>query len=637
MASILDRINSPADLKGLSDEELKVLAKEIRRFLVSHVSKTGGHLSSNLGVVELTLALQQVFDTPRDKIIFDVGHQSYVNKILTGRKDRFDTLRKKDGLSGFPKMEESEYDAFDTGHATTSISAAYGYAKARDLRHEDYNVVCVIGDGSITGGMAYEAMNNAGKDKTPLIVVLNDNEMSINHNVGSMAHHLSRLRTRKSYLAGKETLKKAAARYPVIRPLYKVLDIAKKRLKYLLVPGIIFEELGFTYLGPVDGHDIKALKEVLEQAKKLKEPVLIHVITRKGKGYRPAQEHPTRFHGVGPFDPNTVELISPSGAGLSFWASHLAETLKEMAVKDPTIVAITAAMKKGTYLDRIAPDCRVFDVGIAEEHAVTFAAGMAAGGMKPFVVIYSSFLQRAYDQILHDVCLPKLPVVFAVDHAGVVGEDGETHQGMFDLAFLGHMPNMTIMAPSCLEEMDSMMQYALELKSPCAIRYPKGEGISLPKMSSYPLEKGRSVMIRQGGKTGGPAVCLLAVGAMVQPALDAADELEREGRSLSVVNVRFVSPMDRDMLTRVFTEYDLVVTIEDGVKTGGYGMRAAAFAMENGLPADIAVMALPDAFIPQDTRCHTLQEFGLDARGIVKKVKAYTDRRIQEGGGAHEK
>lgn len=627
MGSILDRINSPADLKGLSDKELKALAKEIRRFLVDHVSKTGGHLSSNLGVVELTLALQQVFDTPRDKIIFDVGHQSYVNKILTGRKDRFDTLRKEGGLSGFPKMEESEYDAFDTGHATTSISAAYGYAKARDLRHEDYHVVCVIGDGSITGGMAYEAMNNAGKDKTPLIVVLNDNEMSINHNVGSMAHHLSRLRTRQSYLAGKATLKKAAEKYPIVRPLYKILDIAKKRLKYLLVPGIIFEELGFTYLGPVDGHDIKALKEVLNQAKKLKEPVLIHVITRKGKGYRPAEEHPTRFHGVGPFNKKTGELIQPCGQSCDGWAEHLASTLKEMAVKDPNIVAITAAMKKGTSLDKIAPDCRVFDVGIAEEHAVTFAAGMAAGGMKPFVVIYSSFLQRAYDQILHDVCLPKLPVVLAVDHAGIVGEDGETHQGMFDLAFLGHMPNMTVMAPSCLEEMDSMMHFAVELAAPCAIRYPKGEGIRLPEMASYPLQKGRSVMVRQGKRTDGPSVCLLAVGVMVKPALEAAETLEKQGRSLSVVNLRFVSPMDRDMLRRVFSDYDLVVTIEDGVKTGGYGSRAAAFAKENDLPASIAIMALPDAFIPQDTRCHTLKTLGLDAEGIVRKVNEFTDRR----------
>ena len=459
MGNILDHISGPADLKQLSLTESKQLAAEIREFLLHHISKTGGHLSSNLGVVELTIALHQVFDTPTDQIVWDVGHQAYVHKILTGRRDRFDTLRQKDGLSGFPKMEESPYDAFNTGHATTSISAAYGIAKARDVLGKTYEVVAVIGDGSMTGGMAYEAMNNAGKDKTKLIIILNDNEMSISRNVGSMSSHLNRLRTRRSYLLGKRGIRRAAEKFPVLRPAYAAVNFVKNKAKYLFVKGILFEELGFTYLGPVDGHDIHDLTQVLQQAKAVNGPVVVHVKTVKGKGYTPAERNAARYHGVSAFEVETGDALCENQES---WSDVLGEELTWMARRDPRVVAVTAAMPQGTGLDKLAKHMpqRLYDVGIAEEHAVTFAAGMAKAGLRPVVAIYSSFLQRSYDQILHDVCLPRLPVILAIDRSGVVGEEGETHQGIFDIAYLSHMPGLTIMAPSGKGELRHMLQFA---------------------------------------------------------------------------------------------------------------------------------------------------------------------------------
>lgn len=593
-------------------EQSGQLAQEIRDFLLEHVSKTGGHLSSNLGVVELTIALHQVFDTPKDQIVWDVGHQAYVHKILTGRKERFDTLRQKGGLSGFPKIEESAYDAFNTGHATTSISAAYGIAKARDVLGEDYEVVAVIGDGSMTGGMAYEAMNNAGKDKTRLIVVVNDNEMSISRNVGSMSMHLNRLRTRKSYLRGKLRVKRIVEKFPVLRPAYAAADFIKNKAKYLFVKGILFEELGFTYLGPVDGHDLHDLREVLMQAKSLREPVVVHVKTTKGKGYAPAERNASRYHGIGAFDVKTGEVL---GENRETWSDVFGETLTRIGRKDPSAVVITAAMPSGTGVDRFGKHLpqRIYDVGIAEEHAVTFAAGMAKGGLRPFVAIYSSFLQRAYDQILHDVCLPQLPVVFAIDRSGVVGEDGETHQGIFDLAYLSHIPGMTVMAPSGKEELEEMLMFAYCLRKPVAIRYPKGSVPSDPEAWESPMEYGKSRLVQQGSGT-----AILSVGACLTEAKKAARQMEKEGQKPTLVDVRFVSPMDEDMLRQVFEQHQQIITIEDHVYTGGYGMRAAAMAQRMEASCRVQCLSLPDEFLAQDSRDHILKEYGVSAEGILQ-------------------
>lgn len=612
MEPILDQVRGPEDIRGLDLKQSEQLAQEIRDFLLEHVSKTGGHLSSNLGVVELTIALHQVFNTPRDQIIWDVGHQAYVHKILTGRRDRFDTLRQKGGLSGFPKMEESPYDAFNTGHATTSISAAYGMAKARDALGDDYDVIAVIGDGSLTGGMAYEAMNNAGKDKTRLIVVVNDNEMSISRNVGSMSLHLSRMRTRKGYLRGKMRVKKIVEKFPVLRPAYRAADFLKNKIKYLFVKGILFEELGFTYLGPVDGHDLQDLTEVLRQARSLNEPVVVHVKTTKGKGYEPAERNASRYHGVGAFDVETGDALSENG---ETWSDVFGETLTQIGRRDPAAVVITAAMPTGTGVDRFGQHLpqRIYDVGIAEEHAVTFAAGMAKGGLKPFVAIYSSFLQRAYDQILHDVCLPQLPVVFAIDRAGVVGEDGETHQGIFDIAYLSHMPGMTVMAPSCKEELEEMLRFAYRYGKPAAIRYPKGSVPSDPSAWDEPVVYGKSRIVQRGEK-----VAIVSVGSCLEEARKAAAQMEEAGLRPTVVDARFIKPMDTGLLLQLLQEHEQLITIEDHVYTGGYGMQAAAFAEQSGAGCRVCCISLPDRFIAQDSRAHILKEYGISAEGIIK-------------------
>jgi len=627
--TLLNSIHSPNDLKSLTVAESRELAKEIRRFLVRHVSETGGHLSANLGVVELTIALHQCFNAPEDKIVFDVGHQAYVHKILTGRMDRFGTLRQRDGLSGFPKSAESEYDVFDTGHASTSISAAYGLAKARDLKGEKHEVIAVIGDGSMTGGMAYEAMNNAGRDKTKFIVVLNDNGMSIGHNVGSLANHLGWLRTRSGYLNSKKKVKQAVARHPMLKPVYEASRIVKNRVKYLMVKGILFEELGFTYLGPVNGHDFRAMREAFEQAKHLNEPVLVHVLTEKGKGYKPAEERPTEFHGIGPFD---IKTGLPKCEPKETYANVFGSVMSRMEAEDPNVVLITAAMKTGTGLDYCTIDAsRSFDVGIAEEHAVTFAAGLAKGGMKPYVAIYSSFLQRAYDQILHDVALQGLPVTFAIDHSGIVGEDGETHQGIFDFAYLGHIPGMVIMAPSSKEELEKMLELTKTLGKPSAIRYPKGAAVSRPECREEVVPgKGTIVKTWEGG---GKRAALLSVGTCLEEALKAAEKLAAEDFSVTVADARFVKPMDEALLRQLLREHDLVVTLEDHVRTGGFGMMAAARILEwengnaqcetaeRGKTAGFMTISLPDAFLPQDERKHMLAACGLDADSIASAVR----------------
>lgn len=637
---ILDTIHSPNDLRKLHLSEMKELASEIREFLVKNVSVTGGHLASNLGVVELTLALHRVFHAPEDKIIWDVGHQSYVHKIITGRRDQFPTLRQEGGLSGFPKMQESPYDAFDTGHATTSISAAYGMAKARDLQGQHYEVVAVIGDGSLTGGMAYEAMNNAGKNKTRLIVVLNDNNMAINKNIGALAAHLNRLRTRKSYLESKSLVRAGVAKYPALKPVYNVADHLKNNIKYILVKGILFEELGFTYLGPVDGHDMKALVEVFHQARNVEKPVLVHVITVKGKGYGPAQMDPCKFHGVKGFNEVSGDVVCEKG---STYADVAGTTLSRMESTDDRIVAITAAMAGGVGLDHFQDKTHLFDVGIAEEHAVTFAAGLAAGGMRPFVCVYSTFLQRAYDQIVHDMCLPSLPVVLMVDHAGIVGEDGETHQGIFDIAFLSSIPNLTFLAPSCSEELVQMMEYVLSRKAPSAIRYPKGCAWSLTK-ESFPdlpvilpgevrLEQGKSQTVVAGSwaqqasgradsvSLGKLPIVIISTGTRLRASLTACQQLWKEECQATVINARFLSPIDTNLLDRFLAHPCHVITVEEGVRSGGFGTQTAAYLAEHSFAGTITILSLPDKFIEQGTRSHLLEKYGLDSRGILKACR----------------
>ncbi len=612
MNTILERVHGPEDIRRLGTKESKQLANEIREFLLEHVSKTGGHLSSNLGVVELTIALHQVFHAPEDQIIWDVGHQAYVHKIITGRKEQFDTLRQKDGLSGFPKIEESSYDAFNTGHATTSISAAYGMAKARDVLGQDHEVIAVIGDGSFTGGMAYEAMNNAGKDRTKLIVILNDNEMSISHNVGSVPLHLSKLRTRKSYVKSKRLIKKLVGKFPALSPLYRLADTVKDKTKYLFIKGILFEELGFTYLGPVDGHDLHDLTEVLKQAKSLDRPVVVHVKTTKGKGYEIAERNASRYHGIGAFDPETGGTLVKNQ---ETWSDVFGKTLTWIGQRDPAVVAISAAMVPGTGLNQFAQYLpkRLYDVGIAEEHAVTFAAGMAKGGLKPCVAIYSTFLQRAYDQIIHDVCLPQLPVVFAIDRSGVVGEDGETHQGVFDIAFLSHIPGMTVMAPSCKEELNEMMHFAFRLGKPCAIRYPKGKVPEDPLAPGAPLEYGKSRLVQQGEET-----VIVAVGACVEEAMEAAKVMELLGCKPTVVDARFVAPLDERLLKQLMNTHSYMITVEDHVYTGGFGMQVAALAKQQGAGCRVRCVCLPDEFIAQDSRSNILKRYGVSAEGIVQ-------------------
>lgn len=616
---LLDKINSPADLKKLKIKELDVLAGEVRELMIKVIAKRGGHLASSLGVVELTLALHYVFDTPDDKIIWDVGHQCYAHKILTGRKAQFENIRCYKGISGFPKRRESVYDVFSVGHSSTSLSAALGIALARDLRGEKFSVINVIGDGAMTGGMAFEALNYAGEVKTNLMVILNDNEMSIDPNVGGMNSYLAKLRTDPKYFRLKEDLEQVLERIPAIGPtVLRSAERLKGSLKYLLVPGMLFEELGFTYLGPIDGHSIAKMTELLREAKGVKGPLLIHVVTKKGRGYQHAEKEPQLFHGVGPFDSDTGKRLPPNDKNPTFSAVFGA-TMEKLAQDDRAIVAITAAMAAGTGLEGFAGKWpgRFFDVGIAEQHAVTMAAGLAVEGYKPVVAIYSTFLQRAYDQILHDVCLQKLPVVFCIDRAGIVGEDGETHNGLYDFAYLRHLPGMVLLAPRNGQELAAALKTALTLRCPVAIRYPRGrtEYAAADEPGTLPLGKGE--LLAEGDD-----LLILAAGPMAQAALQAHQMLLGEGISSCVINPRFVKPLDRELICLWAQKCRKVLTVEDHVLCSGFGSAVLEMLAENGELKNIQLKCLgfPDPFTGQGTRNQILKLQGLSGEGIAREA-----------------
>lgn len=618
----LDKINSPADVKKLSVPQLEQLAKEIRQLLISVISHTGGHLAPNLGVVELTLALHKVFNTPEDKIIFDVGHQAYIHKIITGRREQFPTLRQYGGLSGFPKRSESEHDAFGTGHSSTSISAALGMACARDLQGEDYNVVAVIGDGSMTGGMAFEALNNAGMLHKNMIVVLNDNEMSISKNVGAMSEYLYQLRTGETYNKIKNDIEGWLKNMEFGSDVLKAIRRLKGSVKYLMVPTSIFEELGFTYLGPVDGHDLDGLLDVLQAAKKIDGPVMVHVLTKKGKGYKPAEESPNKFHGTGPFDIATGKKITNPNAPVSY-TEVFGKTLSKLADIDDKIVGITAAMPDGTGLNIFAEAHKdhFFDVGIAEQHAVTAAAGMAAAGMKPVAAIYSTFMQRAYDSIMHDICMQKLHVTLCLDRAGLVGDDGYTHHGVFDYAYLRSIPNMTIMAPKDENELQHMLKTALDFDGPVSVRYPRGSGVGVALDTQWQdLPIGKAEVLRTGKD-----VCFWAIGSMVQTALDAAELLEAQGISAGVVNMRFAKPLDVELLREHAQSYGKIITLEEGVLAGGVGSAILEELNENKLleQFDVRCFGIPDEFVMHGDKKLLLRDLGLDTPTIAAKAAAF--------------
>ena len=619
---LLDTINSPADVKKLDIEQLKQLAQEIRQLLINVISHTGGHLAPNLGVVELTLALHKVFSTPRDKLVFDVGHQSYIHKIITGRREQFPTLRQYGGLSGFPKRSESEHDAFGTGHSSTSISAALGMACARDLQGEDYNVVAIIGDGSMTGGMAFEALNNAGTLHKKMVVVLNDNEMSISKNVGAMSEYLYQLRTGETYNKIKNDIEDWLKNKEFGTDVLKAIRRLKGSVKYLMVPTSIFEELGFTYLGPVDGHDLHSLLEVLQAAKKIDGPVMVHVLTKKGKGYKPAEDKPNKFHGTGPFDITTGQKITKPGAPVTY-TEVFGKTLTELADSDKKIVGITAAMPDGTGLNIFAQahKDRFFDVGIAEQHAVTAAAGMAAAGMKPVTAIYSTFMQRAYDSVLHDICMQKLHVTMCLDRAGLVGDDGYTHHGVFDYAYLRSIPNMTIMAPKDENELRHMLKTALAFDGPVSVRYPRGSGVGVAMSEAmHALPIGKAEVLREGAD-----VCLWAIGSMVQPALEAAQLLQAQGMAAGVVNMRFAKPLDEALLLEHAQRYHKIVTLEEGVLAGGVGSAVLEALDDHELlgKCDVLRLGIPDEFVMHGDKKLLLRDLGLDLPAIVQKTAAF--------------
>ena len=618
---VLEKINKPNDIKKLTNAELPILAGEIRDFLIHKISENGGHLASNLGVVELTMALHLAFHLPEDKIIWDVGHQSYTHKLLTGRKMGFDDLRKFGGMSGFPKRKESKCDSFDTGHSSTSISAGLGYAEARELTGQDYHVISVIGDGALTGGMAYEALNNASRMKSNFIIVLNDNNMSISENVGGLSRHLGNLRTTDAYKDLKMGVTNSLSKIPVYgERMVSQIRRTKSGIKQLFIPGMLFEDMGITYLGPVDGHDISAMLQVFKEAVKVDGAVLVHVITRKGKGYLPAERHPARFHGAEPFQ---IETGLPVHHRVNANYSDIFSTvMRKLGDRDEKVVAITAAMGEGTGLKRfhnMFPE-RFFDVGIAEEHAVTFAAGLAAAGLKPIFAVYSSFLQRAYDQILHDVCIQDLPVVFAVDRAGLVGSDGETHQGIFDLSYLSSIPNMTIMAPKNKWELSDMVKFAVNYGHPVAIRYPRGEAYDGLKEFRLEVTSGKSEVIYKESR-----IALLAVGSMVKTAVEVREILKAMGYECSLVNVRFVKPLDTEIIEELFQNHELLVTMEENVISGGFGEHVVRYVNES-LPCDVKRnvinIAIPDEYVEHGNVEILRKETGIDKESVVKRIVA---------------
>ena len=625
---MLERIQKANDIKDLKPEELPELAQEIRKFLVEKISKTGGHLASNLGVVELTMAMHLVFDLPKDKIIWDVGHQSYTHKILTGRKDGFDDLRKYGGMSGFPKRKESACDAFDTGHSSTSISAGLGYVCARDLQREDYSVISVIGDGSLTGGMAYEALNNASTLKKNFIIVLNDNHMSISENVGGMSDYLAKLRTADFYTDLKKGVTNVLHNVPVVGdPVIERIRKTKSSLKQLIVPGMFFEDMGITYLGPIQGHNIPTMVRAFKEARKIEGPVLLHVITKKGKGYGPAEEKPEKFHGIGPFRVETGEPENPKKKDT--YTDVFCKVMCDEAARNDKLAAITAAMEDGTGLAGFRkkyPD-RFFDVGIAEGHGVTFAAGLAAAGLHPVFAVYSSFLQRGFDQMIHDVCLQKLPVVFAVDRAGLVGSDGETHQGIFDLSYLSSIPNMHIMAPKNKWELSDMLKYAVEFDGPIALRYPRGEAYDGLKEYRRPIEYGKSEVIYEEED-----IALLAVGNMVKIAEQVRKNLKEIGYSCTLVNARFVKPIDTEVLDMLSADHKLLVTMEENVRSGGYGEKVMDYVVEQELPVKLLNISLPDEYVEHGNVALLYEEVGIDAQTVTKRIieKYITCRKEQK-------
>ena len=623
---MLEKIQKPNDIKKIPADQLPALAEEIREFIIESLSKTGGHLASNLGVVELTIAMHRVFDLPKDKLIWDVGHQSYTHKILTGRKDGFETLRREGGISGFPKRSESDCDVFDTGHSSTSISAGVGYVRARELKKENYSVVSIIGDGALTGGMAYEALNNAASLKSNFIIVLNDNEMSITENVGGMSSYLSGLRTASAYTDFKMDVTKALNRIPGIGPgMVDAMRKTKSSIKQIIIPGMLFEDMGLTYLGPVDGHNIPQLIKTFQEAKRFEGPILVHVLTQKGRGYEPAMRHPARFHGAGPFD---VKTGLPVGKSNPTYTDVFSTVMRKMGDRRKDVAAVTAAMMTGVGLKRFSnmfPD-RCFDVGIAEEHAVTFAAALSLGGITPVVAIYSSFLQRAYDQIMHDVCMQNLHVVFAIDRAGLVGYDGETHHGIFDLSYLGSMPNMTILAPKNLWELSDMIKFAVDYDGTIAVRYPRGEAYTGLKEFRAPICLGKSEVIHEGSR-----VALLAVGSMVKMAEEVQKQLkERMDMDAALVNARFVKPIDEELLRSFADTYELVVTLEENVKDGGFGERVLAFAEEEDLPFGVEIIALPDRFIPHGSVSYQMKQVGFTPEDICGRIEEYYRKQGQE-------
>ena len=615
---ILEQIKGPEDLKKLTSEELSQLAEEIRAFLIEKISHTGGHLASNLGVVELTIALFRTFDLPEDKIIWDVGHQSYTHKILSGRRMEFDELRQYGGLSGFPKRKESPYDSFDTGHSSTSISAGLGIAQGRDILGEDYKVVSVIGDGALTGGMAYEALNNAARMKKNFIIILNDNKMSISENVGGMSRYLGGLRTGAGYNDLKKNVADTLERIPVVggRMIDKIKR-TKNSIKQLFIPGMLFENMGITYLGPVDGHNIPALCKVLKEAQKLDHAVLVHVLTKKGKGYEPAEKNPAHFHGVSPFDIKTGKPLAEKK--YPTYTDVFSKKLCQLGETHPELVAVTAAMPDGTGVAAFGkkfPD-RFFDVGIAEAHAVTSAAGMAAAGLRPVVAVYSSFLQRGYDQILHDVCIQNLPVLFAVDRAGLVGSDGETHQGIFDYSYLTSIPNMSVAAPKNLWELRAMLDFAMDYKAPFAIRYPRGTAYRGLKEFMQPIAYGKGEIIYEEEN-----IALLAVGSMVSTGEHVRAKLIEEGVSCTLSNARFVKPFDKELVDRLAKNHRLIVTMEENVLQGGFGLPVTAYIHEHYPQVKVMNIALPDAYVEHGNVSVLRKGLGIDSDSIIQRLKA---------------
>ena len=614
---LLETIEKENDIKKIPLEQMPVLAQEIRDFLLESLSKTGGHLASNLGAVELTMALHYVFSLPKDKIIWDVGHQSYTHKILTGRKDGFKNLRQYGGLSGFPKREESPCDAYDTGHSSTSISAGVGYVCASKVSGEEYHVVSVIGDGALTGGMAYEALNNAASLNKNFVIVLNDNKMSISENVGGISSYLSNLRTAESYTDLKSEVKKTLNKVPVIGPvMVQRIHKTKDSIKQLMIPGMFFEDMGIKYLGPVNGHDCGRMIQVFQEAKKVNGPVLVHVQTEKGRGYEPARKHPARFHGTSAF--NLEHGIPLKTGGKANYTDIFSTVMLKLADRVPNLVALTAAMPDGTGLKRFRnrfPQ-RFFDVGIAEEHAVTCAAGMALGGMIPVVAIYSSFLQRAVDQIIEDVCLQNLHVIFAIDRAGLVGSDGETHQGCFDLSYLSMIPNMTVLAPKNKWELSDMLKFAVRYQGPIAIRYPRGEAYDGLEEYREPMVYGKSELIFEGEET-----ALLSVGSMVETAVEVREKLKADKINATLVNARFIKPLDTKILDRLALKHKKIVTMEENVKNGGFGMAVSEYMQEYHPEVKVQVIALPDAFITHGNPKLLKAKAGIDADSIYGAIK----------------